>query len=172
MTLFNESLNTCSVDYAKPFIVVMQQPETLADYVRRVRVNEKKFSLSEVERNSNNQIDGSYVSRIENGLVKNVTPEKLQALAKGLQVPEEEIFAVARGKSLTEPESFDSEVAVLFAGYNELSDEDKKELLASIRLIANEVQRRRPQKKRMMPVFEMAVSEPTKTSKKAANNKT
>jgi len=171
MTLFNESLNTCSVDYAKPFIVVMQQPETLADYVRRVRVNEKKFSLSEVERNSNNQIDGSYVSRIENGLVKNVTPEKLQALAKGLQVPEEEIFAVARGKSLTEPESFDSEVAVLFAGYNELSDEDKKELLASIRLIANEVQRRRPQKKRMMPVFEMAVSEP-KTSKKAANNKT
>lgn len=33
--------------------------------------------------------------------MKNVSPEKLQALAKGLGVPEDEIFAIARGKSVS-----------------------------------------------------------------------
>ncbi len=57
---------------------------------------------------------------------------------------EDEIFAVARGKSLNGAEVFDSEIAVLFNGFDELSDEDKLELLATVKMLANEVQRRRP----------------------------
>ena len=115
--------------------------------MRRVRF-EKGFSLLDVQRNSHNQIAGSYVSRIENGIADadGVTPKKLQALASGLQVPEEEVFAIARGKSLSEPEVFDSEIYVMFRGFDELSDEDKAELLGTIRMLAAEVQRRRPRK--------------------------
>jgi transcriptional regulator with XRE-family HTH domain len=146
MIIYNESLNTCSAEYVKCFAVTNQQTESLADYVRRIRVQVKDFSLSEVEMNSGGEIDSSYVSRIENGQVKNVTPEKLNALAKGLQVPPDEIFAVARGKSLTEAEAFDSEVYVLFTGFEELSDKDKAEMLASVRMLGNEIQRRRPKR--------------------------
>jgi len=59
------------------------------------------LSTPEVERQSGGRITDAYVSRIENGYVKNVSPEKLQALAKGLGVLEDEIFAVARGKSVS-----------------------------------------------------------------------
>ncbi len=46
-----------------------------------------------------NKIASSYVSRIENGVADptGITPKKLSALALGLGVPEEEIFAIARG---------------------------------------------------------------------------
>lgn len=75
--------------------------ETLPNYVRRIRT-EKKLSTVDVERQSGNRISDSYVTRIENGYVKNVSPEKLKALAKGLGVSEDEIFDIARGKPLNE----------------------------------------------------------------------
>lgn len=119
-----------------------QERETLGEYVRRVR-NEKDYSLSRVERNSNGEIDGSYVNRVENGLIKNVSPEKLKALAKGLNVSEEEMFAVARGKSLEKSAAFDSEIYRILEGFEELSDADKAELLVSAKMLGAEVQRRR-----------------------------
>ncbi len=78
----------------------MESPGTLADYVSRIR-QEKRLSLNDVVRQSGNQIANSHVSRIENGLTTNVTTDKLRALAKGLGVSEDEIFAVARGKSVS-----------------------------------------------------------------------
>jgi len=73
----------------------------LADYVKRIR-NSARLSLLDVERQSAHsgyKIAGSYVSRIENGVARNPSKDKLIGLAKGLGVPEEELFAVARGKS-------------------------------------------------------------------------
>jgi transcriptional regulator with XRE-family HTH domain len=81
----------------KRFAVSMEH-ETLADLVRRVR-NEKRLSLREVSLRSGGEIANSHISRIENGESTNLTTEKLQALAKGLGIPEEEIFGVARGRS-------------------------------------------------------------------------
>jgi transcriptional regulator with XRE-family HTH domain len=146
-TISSETSSIGSVSNDRCSAVNRKQPEGLADYVRRVRF-EKGFSLLDVQRNSRNQIAGSYVSRIENGIADadGVTPKKLQALAVGLQVSEEEIFAVARGKSLAAPEAFDSEIYVMFRGFDELSDEDKADLLSTIRMLAAEVQRRRPRK--------------------------
>lgn len=140
-----ESLPPRSIPNDRHSAVNRKQTEGLADYVRRVRF-ERGLSLLDVQRNSHNKIAGSYVSRIENGIAgaDGVTPKKLQALALGLQVPEEEIFAVARGKTLSAPEVFDSEIYVMFRGFDELSDEDKAELLGTIRMLAAEVQRRRP----------------------------
>jgi transcriptional regulator with XRE-family HTH domain len=79
----------------------MKANETLADFVRRVRA-EKNLSLSDVERQSGRhggKIASSYVSRIENGYNNNPGPGKLKALARGLDVPEDEIMAVAFGRA-------------------------------------------------------------------------
>lgn len=100
--------------------------ESLADYVRRVR-QEKGLSTLDVERNSGNQITDGYVSQIENSYVKNVSPKKLQALAKGLGVSEEEIFAVARGKSLNEAEAVDAEMAHFASRVKKLTPQQRRD---------------------------------------------
>src|SRR4051812_106443 len=78
--------------------------ETLADYVRRVRT-EKALSLEDVSKMSGGRIGRSHINRIENGLSTSPSPQRLQALAKGLGVSEEEVFAAARGKTLSEAEA-------------------------------------------------------------------
>lgn len=119
--------------------------EDLADFSKRVR-HEKDLSQRDVEVKSGGGISKGYIGQIENRTVlgHSVTPQKLQALAKGLGVSDDEIFAVARGKSLSGAQAFDSEIAVLFNGFDELTDEDKLELLATVKMLANEIQRRRP----------------------------
>lgn len=138
--MFNESLQVRAVELGKYFVVETQEQERLPDYVRRVR-NEKGFSLSKVEKNSGGEIDASYVNRIENDLIRNVTPEKLSALAKGLEVSEDEIFAVARGKSLepmtptdfyTALQAMGVEQFQAYGGVESLTDEDRREIIAVI----------------------------------------
>lgn len=103
--------------------------EGLADYVRRVR-REKGLSTLDVERNSGNRITDGYVSQIENGYVKNVSPEKLTALAKGLDVLEDDIFAVARGVQKLYGLPL-NEVRMLEL-YRALPDERKEDVLAHL----------------------------------------
>ena len=69
----------------------------LADYVRRIR-NEKNLSLAEVSARSHGQIGKTHINRIENGTVTRVSLLKLRALARGLDVPEDELIGVAQGK--------------------------------------------------------------------------
>ena len=108
-----------------------KSPENLSDFVRRVR-REKSLSTLDVERNSGNRITDGYVSQIENGYVKNVSPEKLQALAKGLSVSEEEIFAVVRGAKTVGDMPLD-EVRVLQL-YRGLPPDHKEDVLAHLEL--------------------------------------
>jgi transcriptional regulator with XRE-family HTH domain len=97
--IFSESLPNGSATCDRCIIVNKEQPESLKDYVKRIR-HEKDLSLLDVERNSGQNIAGSYVSRIENGVANDegITPKKLLALAHGLGVPEMEIFFIAAGK--------------------------------------------------------------------------
>jgi transcriptional regulator with XRE-family HTH domain len=89
------------VPCGKRFVVKTEQSaESLADYVRRMR-HEKDLSLADVSERSGNRIGRTHINRIENGELTNVGFDKLRALAKGLGVPEEEVFAVARGKSVS-----------------------------------------------------------------------
>jgi transcriptional regulator with XRE-family HTH domain len=114
------------------FTVNNKEPETLADFVQRIRA-EKRLSLSDVERQSGGQITDGYVSRIENGYILNVTPKKLVALAKGLGVSEDEVFAVARGKTTSGDLAFD-ELRMLEL-YRLLPPEKRLEAIAHLEVL-------------------------------------
>src|SRR5258705_7877721 len=113
----------------------MKAIETLAEYVRRVR-DEKNLSLTDVERQSarhGEKIAGSYVSRIENGHNKNPGPGKLKALARGLEVPEEELTAVAFGRA---PRSAnEAREGRLLAYFRELPEDRQEDILRMIRAL-------------------------------------
>lgn len=142
MLLIRKSLTTVRNDYCNVFSVNSQKTETLQEYVQRVR-SEKKLSTTDVEKNSNKGISSSYVTRIENEANKKVSPEKLQALAKGLGVPDYEILTVAGFKNNLTPESAGFEgIQGFLSGYEELTEEEKDEFQPTIVLLANEIYRR------------------------------
>lgn len=115
--------------------------ESLAEFVRRVRID-KNLSTGDVSRRSLGSITDAYVSRIENGLVKNVSPEKLQALAKGLGVVESEIFRVARGLKADAPTEVSDILAETFGG-EELTADDWREIEAVVKVMIQQKRRRR-----------------------------
>lgn len=112
--------------------------EKLADFVRRTR-NEKRLSTPDVERLSNFRITDGYVSRIENNGVKNVSPEKLSALAKGLGVTEEELFAVVRGKKPDEASKTEERFRLLCKNINVLEGENKMKAEFLIEVLEREI---------------------------------
>jgi transcriptional regulator with XRE-family HTH domain len=91
------------------------QKEDLADFVRRVR-KEKGLSTRDVANESNGRISYGYVSQIENRQVlgSGVSPARLVALARGLGVPDEEVFAIATGKPLAEVEALKGQLVSMF----------------------------------------------------------
>jgi transcriptional regulator with XRE-family HTH domain len=58
-------------------------------------MRQKQLKLRDVERRARGEITHGYVSSIINGRVKNVSLDKLKALAKGLEVDVHELFAAA-----------------------------------------------------------------------------
>ena len=80
--------------------------EKLADYVKRV-INQKQLKLREVERRAGGEITNGYVSGIINNRIKNISLEKLKALARGLEVDVYELFAAA----MDEPRQLADEVS-------------------------------------------------------------
>jgi transcriptional regulator with XRE-family HTH domain len=80
--------------------------EKLADFVKRV-INQKQLKLREVERRAGGEITNGYVSGIINDRIKNISLEKLKALARGLEVDVYELFAAA----MDEPRQLADEVS-------------------------------------------------------------
>lgn len=78
---------------------VSTEQEPFADYVRRV-ANEKGLTYREVARRGG--ISSPSISDIVSGKTIHVKASTISALAKGLGVPEEEVFAAYRGKAQTE----------------------------------------------------------------------
>lgn len=72
--------------------------ETLSQYVQRI-LRQKRLRLADVERRCGKTITSSYISRIIKGTVTNLTVDKIDALARGLDVDPHAIFTVALGKS-------------------------------------------------------------------------
>jgi len=107
--------------------------ESLGQFVRRIRT-EKNLSCMDVSKQSakkGRRIAGSYVNRIENDPKLNPTAVALNALANGLGVPAEEVFARAVGFA---PEGESSEEIELLARFRELSPERRDDLLSLIDL--------------------------------------
>ena len=70
----------------------------LSHYVERV-MKEKHLSRRDVKLRSGGEITDSYVSGIISGSAKNLSVDKLKALARGLRVRELELIRVAFGLS-------------------------------------------------------------------------
>src|SRR5437868_6503374 len=68
--------------------------EKLADYVKRI-MRQKQLKLRDVEHRAGGKITNGYVSGIINGRIKNISLDKLKALAKGLEVDVYELFSAA-----------------------------------------------------------------------------
>jgi transcriptional regulator with XRE-family HTH domain len=130
--IFNNKLPIRSATYDKRLTMDKKQADDLPDFVKRVR-EEKKLSLLDVERDSarrGNKIAGSYVSRIENRIVdpKGVSTKKLQALALGLDVPEEQVFGRARGQKANGNVDFEkSEYSQMWADAQGLTPQQKRD---------------------------------------------
>ena len=105
-------------------------PTALAGYVRRT-LDAKGMETSEVQERARRlgwEIHQSYVSRIVSGKAGHLTVPKLQALAAGLGVSEDEIFAIARG--IEKPTSYTStEFYVLYERASLLRDRWHSELI-------------------------------------------
>ena len=72
------------------------EKETLGQYVARI-IREKELKHHEVKELSGGRITDGYVRGIMTGKAKNLSVDKLKALALGLCVSEDELFMVARG---------------------------------------------------------------------------
>ena len=83
--------------------------ETLGEYIKRV-LKESGLKPEEVKKASGGRITEGYVRSIMTGRANNPSIKKLQALAHGLGVSEEEIFRVARGLPLDGSGSSDEDL--------------------------------------------------------------
>lgn len=79
----------------------MSKLESLPEYVQRI-MDEKGLKPKDVEVRSSKKIDAAYVFKIVHGNSKYPSVVKLQGLAEGLGVNEDELFKIARGIPLHE----------------------------------------------------------------------
>jgi transcriptional regulator with XRE-family HTH domain len=108
--------------------------EDLAAYVQRIR-HEKGLSQREVQAQSGKKISKGYIGQIENREVlgHSVTPQKLRALAKGLGVAEDEVFAKARG--VEQVGGLNVDELSLLEYYRDLPDEFKRLALTQLKTL-------------------------------------
>lgn len=94
----------------------------LQHYVKQ-KMREKDLGVTDVSKNAraaSYEIDQTYVSRIVNGQAGHLTIPKLQALAAGLQVSEEELIDVARGAKPPDDKFKQSDMYQIFLLRDEL----------------------------------------------------
>jgi transcriptional regulator with XRE-family HTH domain len=121
----------------------MLRQESLDRYVARV-IKEKGLTLAEVRRRAGGEISTAYICEISHGSLTSLTIKKLQALARGLGVLEDEIFAVARGAAPPNNDEFyESRFAALFAEYQQLAEADKKVVRVLLEAVEREIEWRR-----------------------------
>lgn len=111
-----------------------KQLERLSDYIARI-LNERRLTSYDVQTRSGNEIGQSYVVKLKNGDITNPSAQKLKALAKGLGVSEDELFAIARGKSET-PADFEQKLLYAASGADNWTDEQKEQFILTVRRLA------------------------------------
>lgn len=140
MTEIRKSLTTIRNYSSKFFYVSNQKSETIQEFVKRVR-NERGLSTTQVAKNSGKKISSSYITRIENEPFKKVSPEKLTALALGLGITEEEIFAVARGKTANKDTVINERLENLVLKFGTFQPAKKRKAEVYIELLEREFER-------------------------------
>jgi transcriptional regulator with XRE-family HTH domain len=126
---------------------IMPQGAGLKNYLCRL-LKENHITLKEIEQRSNHKISVSYLRNLIFDGMTNLTLEKIKALACGLQVSPQEIFALLEDQS-PERRAFKSSLfAALYHKYKSLPAADKTELLLLIKLVDGEIDRRQMQQLR------------------------
>jgi plasmid maintenance system antidote protein VapI len=81
------------------------KPESLAEFVQRRMKELNDLSTYDVARLSGGRVSNGTVWNILNERVRDVKPDTLNALARALQVSEQEIYNVAHGREPLDRES-------------------------------------------------------------------
>ena len=118
--------------------------ESLSEFIRRIISEENLSQRQMVERAVRRgfRITQSYISQIMSGTATNVTIEKLQALAAGLNRPEEELFDVARGGKIEDRVLLDATISSLLVKFRQLSDQDRSEMTILLKALDREIEDR------------------------------
>jgi transcriptional regulator with XRE-family HTH domain len=106
---------------------------------------EDDLSFNEIERRAKRkgfQISQGYISKIVSDAAANISIGKLRALAAGLNRPEEEVFAVARGERLTEEKLSDAVMSALAFNYGKLTKKDREAIAPLLRALQREIDER------------------------------
>jgi transcriptional regulator with XRE-family HTH domain len=120
----NVSFNSIHDKFGKH--IVKRMKHGLSEFVRDV-MKTKNLSFRDVERISNGTISYGTVAAIKNKISGDVKNETLVALAKGLGVPEEQIFNVARGLPPVNDDHFSGFIYECYNG-DELNEKELAEL--------------------------------------------
>lgn len=138
----------CVAVNLEPTKMANRSPETLGDFVRRIR-EEKGLSLEDVSKQSarfGKKIAASYISRIENEPARKVTTHRITALAKGLGVPPAELLA--RSAGLVAPGGDSPRELKLVTRFRELSSARKADVLKIVDMwYAEELSQRGPRRR-------------------------
>jgi transcriptional regulator with XRE-family HTH domain len=120
----------------------MKTKESLPEYVARI-MNEKGLKPLDVEKLSRRLISDSYVQAFISGASANPSIEKLQALARGLGVNEDELFDVARGVDRSKRGHYgDVFLDNLVQKFYELNDNNKTELMPTLKMLDRDIDTR------------------------------
>ena len=121
-----------------------EKDESLSEFIRRIISEEDLSQRQMVERAARRgfRITQSYISQIMSGTATNVTIEKLQALAAGLNRPEEELFDIARGGKTADRVLLDATISSLLVKFRQLSDQDRSEMTILLKALDREIEDR------------------------------
>lgn len=127
-----------------PVKTARDKDESLSEFIRRIISEENLSQRQMVERAVRRgfRITQSYISQIMSGTATNVTIEKLQALAAGLNRPEEELFDVARGGKIEDRVLLDATISSLLVKFRQLSDQDRSEMTILLKALDREIEDR------------------------------
>lgn len=116
------------------------KPETLPDYVRRVRDGRPFSELEENSARRGQRISGSYINRIENGVQRKPSGDRLVALAHALGVPVAELMAIASGKPMVK---VDARRERLLKSFDSLPEDRQEDILEQLAALEKKYARRR-----------------------------
>lgn len=104
--------------------------EKLREYLRAV-MKQKGISVPEIQKRSGGTIKSSYIFDILSGKTKYISVDKLNALAKGLDVDSVELFKAASGYTPSPDPA--SELTAIFRIVLDMNPKERKALLAYLR---------------------------------------
>lgn len=118
----------------------MQDLDALAKYVQS-HLKKPGVSTHTVADKAGGGLSHGTVWNIANRQVNEVKGSTLAALARGLGVSLEEVQGVAQGKPIEHKDPFES-LKILFHGWEGATEEDRRDVMAALRLIGEGFQQR------------------------------